>query len=74
MFSRHPDKAKLATEVAEYFSGQKHGSHGRRINRDEARERELEILDLEDDQDLQDAALTLYHLPTTAFEQGPARC
>ena len=72
MFAQRADAAALAQEVAGYFGGQNHGSHGRRISRSEARERKLEIVDLEDNQRLQEEALTLYHLSTTAFEQGPA--
>ncbi len=40
--------------------------------RDEAKQHDLTISDMEDDQDLQDNILTLYHLSTIAFEIGPA--
>ena len=43
--------------VAAHFGGNQHGSHGRRINRDEAKQQQV---------------LTLYHLSTIAFEMGPA--
>ena len=66
------DPTALARGVAEYFSSHEHGSHGRRIGRDDAKAHHLEIVDLENDQDLQDEVLTLYHLSTIAFEQGPA--
>ena len=72
MFSDCPDSAKRAEEVAGYFSGDEHKSHGRRIGRDEARSQGLEVIDLEEDQDFQDEVLTLYHLSTIAFEMGPA--
>ena len=72
MFAQRGDAETLSKEVAEHFCGQDHGSHGRRINRDEARGQHLTVTDLECNQDLQDAALTLYHLSTTAFEKGPA--
>ena len=72
MFSGRSDPAGLANSVAAHFGGNQHGSHGRRIDRDEARQQQLEIIDLEDDQILQDEALTLYHLSTIAFEMGPA--
>ena len=72
MFADQPDPAALASTVAEHFGGEKHGSHGRRIDREEARRQHLEVVDLEDDQNLQEEVLTLYHLSTIAFEQGPA--
>ena len=72
MFSDRADPASLAEAVAAHFGGNQHGSHGRRINRDEARQQQVEILDLEDDQELQEEVLTLYHLSTIAFEMGPA--
>jgi hypothetical protein len=72
MFEGESDAAKLAERAAHYFSDETHGSHGRRINRDDAREIGLKIEDLEDDQDLQDIALTMYHIATMAFDNGPA--
>ena len=72
MFSDRPDPAALAGAVAEHFGGDIHGSHGRRIDREEARRQQLEVIDLENDQDLQEEVLTLYHLSTIAFEMGPA--
>lgn len=72
MFSGRPDPAGLANSVAAHFGGNQHGSHGRRIDRNEARQQQLEIIDLEDDQILQEEVLTLYHLSTIAFEMGPA--
>ena len=72
MFSERADPAGLAKSVAAHFGGNLHGSHGRRIDRDEARQQLLEIIDLEDDQILQEEVLTLYHLSTIAFEMGPA--
>ncbi len=49
-----------------------HLSHGRRIDRSEARPQGIVIEDLEDDQVLQDAVLTTYHVATLTFEKGPA--
>ena len=72
MFSKKQDSANLASEVASYFGGNQHGSHGRRINREEAKAQHLNVLDLERDQIFQDRVLTLYHLSTIAFELGPA--
>ncbi len=73
MFKGKPDGPKLAKHAASYFSkGSLHKSHGRRIDRDEARSKSIEIEDLEDSQDLQEAVLTAYHLATISFEKSPA--
>lgn len=72
MFNDLPNSSEQAQAVARHFGdGSKHLSHGRRINRDEARQQGLTILDLEDDQELQEATLTAYHAITILFEQGP---
>lgn len=72
MFQGEADADQKAHEIAKFFSGDTHGSHGRRINRDEAQGVGLSILSLEDDDALQDLSLTLYHLTTLAFDSGPA--
>jgi hypothetical protein len=73
MFRDQPDPATLAAATAAHFNdASKHKSHGRRIDRDEARSNDLVIEDLENDQALQEAVLTAYHLMTILFEQGPA--
>ena len=72
MFAEESDREGLAEAVAEHFGGSQHGSHGRRIDRDEARHQHLNVIDLEDNQRLQEEVLTLYHLSTIPFEQGPA--
>lgn len=72
MFSRHSDPIRLAADVAEHFGGDAHGSHGRRIDRNEAKQQHLRIIDLEEYQELQEEILTLYHLSTIEFEHGPA--
>ena len=72
MFSGVSGREALAEAVAKHFGGSQHGSHGRRIGRDEARHQRLNIIDLEDNQRLQEEVLTLYHLSTIAFEMGPA--
>ena len=62
-----------ADEVARYFNdATRHKSHGRRINRDEARNLDVAVYDLEQDQLLQDSVLTIYHLMTIMFETSPA--
>ena len=54
-----------------FGSAAEHKYHGRRIGRDEARGRGLEIEDMETSQDLQDAVLTAYHVMTILFDNGP---
>lgn len=76
MFSSIEDqdqRSSKANRVAEYFNDAKeHKSHGRRIDRDEARNVGVCVEDLEDDQDLQDTVLTAYHLMTIIFERSTA--
>jgi len=72
LFAGRPDAAELAKKAAAYFGSDEHGSHGRRIDREDARRWGVRIVDLEDNQELQDAALTLYHLSTYTFENTNA--
>ncbi|HFE53660.1 MAG TPA: serine protease [Bacteroidetes bacterium] len=73
MFSRRQDAHAVAKDVAKFFrDASVHLSHGRRIDREEAKRQGLVVEDLEDDQDLQEAVLTAYHLMTIAFEKTPA--
>lgn len=72
MFRGASDGTAKAQAVAKHFSdASKHLSHGRRIGRDEVRDQGVNVLDLEDDQDLQEAVLTAYHATTIMFERGP---
>lgn len=67
MLKGQPDRAK---SVAQHFSNPAtHMSHGRRINRTEAREQGLSVEDLEESQELQEAVLTTYHWMTLMFDQ-----
>ena len=73
MFAGKPNGKNLAKKAAAYFNdATSHKSHGRRIDREEARGQDLDVEDLEDCQELQEAVLTLYHLATIAIEKGPA--
>lgn len=63
------DRARRA--AAHFNDAAKHKSHGRRIDRDEARAQGLAVDDLEADQALQEAVLTAYHLQTIIIEQSP---
>ncbi len=62
-----------AAEIALYFNSPDfHKSHGKRINKEEAKKQGLRVEDLEDNQDFQDAVLTAYHAITIIFEKSPA--
>ena len=71
MLAGTDDPVRLAREASEYFSSNEHGSHGRRVNHDAARANHINVVDLEENQHLQDEVLTLYHISTIAFENGP---
>jgi hypothetical protein len=66
------DNAKAATIAAYFNRAEQHRSHGRRIDRSEAKSQGLNIEDLETDAELQDIVLTIYHLATLTFEKSPA--
>lgn len=73
MFKQDSQAAHKAAQAARHFNdAQTHRSHGRRIDRHEARNQKLKIKDLESSQDLQEAVLTTYHIMTLVFEQTPA--
>jgi hypothetical protein len=73
MFKGLADPTTVAAATAAHFNdASKHMSHGRRIDRDEARANNVVVVDLEDDQPLQEAVLTAYHILTILFEHGPA--
>ncbi|MDE2828315.1 MAG: hypothetical protein OXL40_13605 [Bacteroidota bacterium] len=71
MFANQQNADDLASKAANFFSSDKHGAHGKRISREDAKSHRLKIINMEDDQDFQDNVLTLYHLSTIAFEQTP---
>lgn len=63
---------KKAVRTARHFNDASiHKSHGRRIDRAEAREQGIAVEDLEADQTLQEAVLTAYHMITIVFEKTP---
>lgn len=73
MFKSLADPATSATATAAHFNdATSHKSHGRRINRDEARSQGVVIEELETSQGFQDAVLTAYHLATILYEQTPS--
>lgn len=72
MFSGEADPVAKGRQVAHHFNdASTHKSHGRRIDHAEAAAQGLNIALLEDDQDLQEAVLSLYHLMTITFEHSP---
>lgn len=72
MFAADADKAKKAERVATYFASyDEHRSHSLGISRDQARRRGVTITNLEKNQALQDAVLSVHHA-TMHTLQGPA--
>ena len=62
MFSDQEDAHGKALAAAEWFADFKEfRSHGRRVDREAAREQGLKVIDLEDDPELQDAMLSVHH-------------
>jgi hypothetical protein len=72
MFKDKENPVSLANQTAKHFNASEHKSHGRRIGREEARDNDVIVYDLEDDQELQEYVLTAYHLTTIVFEKTPA--
>jgi hypothetical protein len=70
MLKTSPDLAKAT--AAHFNDASKHKSHGRRIDREEARQNNVVVEDLETSQQLQEAVLTAYHLATIIFAKSPA--
>jgi hypothetical protein len=72
MLKDDPEAEGKGQAIAKHFNdAMTHKSHGRRIDRDEARRQGVRVEDLETDQRLQEAVLTAYHLMTIMFEQSP---
>lgn len=71
MKSTAGDPKKAGRAIAHHFNdATTHKSHGRRINRQEAADNGVVVEELEADDDLQEAVLTVYHLMTILFEQS----
>ncbi len=71
MFTGEHDAAGKAEHAAAYFSDHKSfKSHGRRVNRDDARKVGLKVTNLEDDKVLQDLVLSVHHAVRYTFRQG----
>ena len=73
MFAGVRNRKKRGLSIAQHFNdASKHLSHGRRIDRNEARKQGVVVEDLEDSQDLQEEVMSLYHIMTIAFQSGSA--
>jgi membrane-bound ClpP family serine protease len=72
MLRDKPNADVTAKQVANFFADAgRHKSHSKAIDRDEARAQGVEILNLEDDEALQDAVLSVHHAFMITL-QGPA--
>ncbi|GAA3445353.1 serine protease [Planomonospora venezuelensis] len=68
MFADLADGEAKAKEAAAFFADQKlHKAHGRGVDREQARRLGIAIENLEDDQDLQDAVLSVHHAAMHTF-------
>lgn len=68
MLRYHPEKDRIASETAEWLANDDvHLSHSRAITREEIRARGLIVTDLEADQALQDATLSVLHAVLHTF-------
>lgn len=68
MFAGRSDGPTLAEAAAKWFANfQYFKSHGRRVSRDDARVLQISVVDLEADQALQDAVLSVHHATRHTF-------
>jgi ATP-dependent protease ClpP protease subunit len=73
MFEGEDEPEQKGAQIAAYFNdATQHKSHGRRLDREEARGVGVVVHDLEDSQELQEEVLTLYHLMTIVFQNSSA--
>ncbi len=73
MFAGNPNVEELSKRVADYLSDHRQfKTHSRHISRDKAKEIGLVIENLENDQQLQDLVLSVFHATTHTFNGTPA--
>lgn len=73
MFARYENAQERATQTAAWFAEfTRFRSHGRRVSRDDARAQGVSVLDLESDDGLQDAVLSVHHATALTFGATPA--
>jgi len=73
MLRDDPERARKAEDAARWFANYAYfGSHGRRVSLDDVRRLGLRGVALEDDQDLQDAVLSVHHCYSVTHANTPA--
>lgn len=73
MFRADPKRKFKARDVAGWLSTHSHfKSHGRPISRDALREKEINVVLMEEDQKAQDLFLSVFHAASHTFAQTPA--
>ena len=73
MLADHPNSETKSKEVAAWFTNYDNfGSHGERVGRVEPRRMGLKVQDLEENQQLQDAVLSIHHATMHTFSGTPA--
>ncbi len=74
MFREDNDSQKKSKEVADHVNADSESVyvHGQRIGIDELQQLGVRVTPLEDNQNLQEAVLSSYHLMTIIFEQTPS--
>jgi hypothetical protein len=71
MLSEVKDGAKKAKKAAKWFGdAETFLSHGRPVRRDEARDHDVVVTDLEDDAQLQDLVLSVHHATSISLSGG----
>lgn len=74
MFAGQRKRKEKAARAARYFASYpKHKSHSLGIDRDQARSQGVNVKNLEDDQDLQDAVLSVHHAAIHTFAMPAAK-
>ena len=72
MFRNDSDQKEKAAKLAKYLANHGHfGSHDRRISLAKAQEMEMKVERLEDDKNIQDAALSIFHALCLTFSDTP---
>jgi hypothetical protein len=72
MLAGQPDAAEKADAAAHWFgNAEEFLSHGRPVRREEAREQGIAVKDLEDDDELQDAVLSVHHAALISMAAMP---
>lgn len=74
MMNGEKDAAEKSRKIAERFADyESFRSHGRQVGREQAREIGLKVVNLEDDDKLRDAVLSIHHAAMHTFSGTPAQ-